>query len=250
MEHETGYTAQMNGEDRGPLPVHGFMLFGGVIALSFVVAMMGGRFLLKMFDEGNTPVVILMSHGPLLLWGIIFMLSTGMKFGDLKISMPKPIDLGWAILLSIGAFLGALGILFAQILFLTFTAPGYLGESMQMLEEFEQFVTPSTAPGLLVAIIFLALIPAVVEEFLYRGLMMESFRKWGPVWAVVATSVAFGLSHETPLRIPSLIFVGLVLGWFRFRSGNLAATILVHFVYNSLVITLGMVTSRMMLNAA
>jgi membrane protease YdiL (CAAX protease family) len=225
-------------------PAHGFMLFGGVIFLSIFVSLAGGDFILKLFEDGNISVLILISHTPLLLMGIVFMLATGMRFSDLHLSWPKGIDFAWALLLSLVAFFGASVILLGLILFYTFVSPGFLSESLEMINEFNKFITPVTLSELLVGLVFLAFIPAVVEEFIYRGLMMESFKKWGPVWAVVLSGLAFGISHEMPLRIPSLIFVGFLLGWFRLYSRNLGATMLTHFIYNSFVVTLSMVTSE------
>jgi ABC-2 type transport system permease protein/sodium transport system permease protein len=89
----------------------------------------------------------------------------------------------------------------------------------------------------------MALIPALFEESLFRGFLFPAFRsRTTPATAIVATAVAFGFFHWispsllATERFVSSTFVGLVLGWVRWRTGSLLPGILLHALHNTFVI--------------
>ena len=41
-----------------------------------------------------------------------------------------------------------------------------------------------------------AVVPLFVEEFLFRGVILSQFRKYGDVFAVIASALLFGLLHR------------------------------------------------------
>ena len=74
------------------------------------------------------------------------------------------------------------------------------------------------------------------EETLFRGFMFRGWhRSRGDVWvAIIVTALLWALSHaQYNLYLISQVFVfGLLLGWFRFKSGSTILTILLHGVLN------------------
>lgn len=76
----------------------------------------------------------------------------------------------------------------------------------------------------------------VVEEFLFRGGVMNSLHKAGySSWVVIVVSaVIFGLAHLNPAQMPFSFLLGLLLGWLYYRTGSLIPGILCHFINNSL----------------
>lgn len=76
------------------------------------------------------------------------------------------------------------------------------------------------------------------EEMFFRGFLFDALeRRWGIGWALGGSSAVFALVHG--LAVAPLIFVmGLVLGWLRWRRGNLRACIALHAMNNSLAIWL------------
>jgi membrane protease YdiL (CAAX protease family) len=223
----------------GLKPWHGFLLFACVIALSMILILSFGRALNEKLESGDISELILYTHLPLFLLGLIFTFGTRMKWSDLKLRSLSLLNSLWAIGLSVFAFAGAIFILGAVLILHQLLAPQLLEESMEQIQALNNAMLPSTPGGIFKTLMLLALLPAIVEEFLYRGLMMQAFMRWGPIWAILLSSIAFGISHEMLLRIPSLIFVGIVLGMFKYITGNLSASILMHFLYNTMVISLG-----------
>lgn len=87
------------------------------------------------------------------------------------------------------------------------------------------------------AISVLGVIPlqAAAEEFLFRGTFMQALGAWvRPAWfAILVSSVAFGLAHALPLAgFVWITTLGLVAAWLTVRTGGLEASIALHAVNN------------------
>ena len=100
-----------------------------------------------------------------------------------------------------------------------------------------------------VGLILIAVVGApLVEELFFRGLLLRSIEKrLGPVWAIVGSSVLFGLAHpqDLPAKAQALIMVslavfGVVLATLAVKTRRLGPGIVAHATFNliSLVIAL------------
>jgi|GEM_PF-2106152 len=89
----------------------------------------------------------------------------------------------------------------------------------------------------LVLVVLLAVIPAVVEELLFRGIILSGLLQFGRVTAVIASAVLFSLFHLNPDQTVFQLIWGIVLGLVVLRTGNLVYTMILHFVNNFLVLT-------------
>jgi len=87
-----------------------------------------------------------------------------------------------------------------------------------------------------------ALTPAVCEELVFRGVLLQSLGREMRGWKAVALSAAvfgaFHLSFETALRFLPTAFIGLLMGWVVWHSRSLFASMLMHFVNNAFVVAL------------
>lgn len=107
-------------------------------------------------------------------------------------------------------------------------------------------VTPPLAGG---GVAFLLLGAAFTEELLFRGYPFRVLHlRFGPVAAVVATSVAFGLMHGgnpgiSPLALVNLTLAGVLLGVAYWRSGSLWFVTGVHFGWNLAMAVSGLAVS-------
>jgi len=88
----------------------------------------------------------------------------------------------------------------------------------------------------ILGIFLLAVLPPVCEEALCRGFLFSAFEaRHGARKAILATAALFGALHLDLYRLPATFLGGLLLGFVRFRTGSLLASILVHASYNGLV---------------
>lgn len=86
----------------------------------------------------------------------------------------------------------------------------------------------------------MALFPALVEEWLCRGVLWTACSRIVPVKAVLTiTSVLFAMLH-IPLHgfmgVPFFFIMGMVIGYLRWRSRSLVPGIFAHLINNLLVI--------------
>lgn len=85
---------------------------------------------------------------------------------------------------------------------------------------------------LILAFLTTAVIPAFVEEFLFRGLILSNLRPYGTTAAVVASALLFGMMHQNIEQILYTTVAGLVLGFLYVKTESLWPCILMHFVNN------------------
>lgn len=92
---------------------------------------------------------------------------------------------------------------------------------------------PKGVFGFLLSFIATAIVPALVEEFACRGILLGALKKHGEAFAIITSSTLFGLMHSNFEQIPFAFLVGLVLGYITIKSGNIWIAVAVHCFNNS-----------------
>jgi len=110
-------------------------------------------------------------------------------------------------------------------------------EAMRMTEAFLIMDTPL---DLLINLIIIAIIPAIGEELLFRGLIQKLFLKWNgklhlSVWL---TAFVFSAVHIQFLGFFPRLLLGAVLGYMLVWSGSLWLPIIAHFTNNAFAVLL------------
>ncbi len=90
----------------------------------------------------------------------------------------------------------------------------------------------TTTAGFIMSIIKIAVVPALVEEFAIRGVMMQPLRKYGDGFAIMASSLIFALMHGSVVQGAFAFLVGLVLGYVAVATGSIWTGVLIHFINN------------------
>lgn len=88
-----------------------------------------------------------------------------------------------------------------------------------------------------------AILPAIVEELVFRGAIMQSLRRFGDTFALFVSSLLFGLVHGNLIQAPMAFVTGLAIGFFVLRTGSLRTGMLIHFVNNALAVVLSAIGS-------
>ena len=92
--------------------------------------------------------------------------------------------------------------------------------------------TPTDTFGMAIYIITTSLFPAFTEEFIFRGAIYGSLKKFGKVTAVVVSSLLFSLIHGNLVQIPFAFIVGLILGFVTAESDSIWPAVIIHFINN------------------
>lgn len=87
--------------------------------------------------------------------------------------------------------------------------------------------------GSVMGFIAVALVAPVVEEFIFRGLMMTRLSQAMPGWLAVLLSAAiFGVCHGHPVWFGYAFVLGAFFGMLDLRTGSICPSILGHIAFN------------------
>ncbi|HEX2209887.1 MAG TPA: ABC transporter permease subunit/CPBP intramembrane protease [Longimicrobium sp.] len=113
---------------------------------------------------------------------------------------------------------------------------------LESLMPLQELLTATDANRALWLLFLAAVTPAVCEELVFRGVLLQSLGREMRGWRAVALSAgifgAFHLSFETALRFLPTAFIGLLMGWVVWHSRSIFASMLMHFVNNAFVVML------------
>ena len=85
---------------------------------------------------------------------------------------------------------------------------------------------------LAVAVFCVAFLPCFVEEFLFRGVLFQSYRKSGFLKAALLSGLLFGLFHMNLNQMSYAVVAGVLFAALNEASGSLISSMLVHFIIN------------------
>ena len=95
---------------------------------------------------------------------------------------------------------------------------------------------PTNAGELVFLFVLIALIPAVCEEFLFRGALLSAWERRGKARALVVSSLLFALMHGSIIALPAHIMAGFALGAVVLISDSIYSGMLFHFIYNGFMV--------------
>jgi len=200
---------------------------GGALVL-FVVVLVS-LFYVSMASERLEPIpaILVSLYGGILLPGIAWTLLKRFPLRE-TFALRAP---HWRSVLGsvlIGAT-GAIGV--GGLALRLMPPPDTLMEGMQKL----LLLGDPPAP-LWLALLVLAISPALCEELIFRGLIFRGFQKMGPWPAILISALLFGIAHASIYRLLPTFGVGLLMGYTLWRSRSIYCSILIHALNNGLVV--------------
>lgn len=103
---------------------------------------------------------------------------------------------------------------------------------MSLLLKISDGYIPQNPWELAAAMVVIAIIPAVFEEFLLRGIVYGVMAEFNTTAAAVFTTVMFALMHGSAAGFFGYLFLGIVLVFVLRRTGSLYACMALHLVNN------------------
>lgn len=91
---------------------------------------------------------------------------------------------------------------------------------------------------LITPLIALALMPALAEELVFRGVLARGLASRGAALAVVVSALAFCVYHRVPAQMLGTLPLAFVLGVLAVRSGSVVPGMVAHLLNNAIVIVL------------
>jgi len=150
---------------------------------------------------------------------------------DAALGLPlSPRTAGLSLALGAALWVGSVGLMEVQSLVKP-PPPEYL----ELFRRLHHALAPTGPLDGLLSLIVIAVLPALCEELVVRGLLLPSIVKHvGSAAAVAATAMLFALMHLDPYRFLFTFVLGLVFGVLRLRAGSLWPSVLAHLALNAL----------------
>lgn len=115
----------------------------------------------------------------------------------------------------------------------------WIRDKEKNLEGITKYLTTFTTTGqLIVAMLVIAVIPAIGEEVLFRGILQRNFSYWfsNPHVGIWLAAALFSAIHVQFLGFFPRMLLGALFGYLYLWSGNLWVPILAHFVNNGFTV--------------
>ncbi len=108
---------------------------------------------------------------------------------------------------------------------------------------------PTSAPSgsafsYIIYILNVVLLPSLVEEWAFRGVLLQSLRRFGDGYAILLSSIIFALAHANISQIPTTFLVGIIMAICVVMTGSVWSGVIIHFVNNALVILFTFIISN------
>lgn len=97
-----------------------------------------------------------------------------------------------------------------------------------------------------VNLLFVAVLPAFFEEFIFRGIIFHSYRKAGILKGAIYSGILFGLVHLNLNQFSYAFAMGIIFALLIEATGSIFAPIIFHFIINGHSITLATLAIRLM----
>lgn len=108
------------------------------------------------------------------------------------------------------------------------------------------FLNTTTIGGFAINILMIAILPAIGEEFFFRGVLQRLFSEWfrNVHVAIIVTAFIFSAIHMQFYGFIPRFLLGMFLGYVFYWSGTLWLPIIIHFINNGLAVVVAFLAAR------
>ncbi|MBQ8344927.1 MAG: CPBP family intramembrane metalloprotease [Clostridia bacterium] len=172
--------------------------------------------------------VILLQMMIFLLPGAVWCIFSGDRYmKGLRLAPPKrlssiPLILSAALMLMSGSLL----------LSLLFGGMDSLAGSFSLYEDTFIAKSTGTVSNKIYLVLAYAVLPALCEEFVYRGILCFEYERGGVPKAVLLSSLFFTILHFSLQNLPVYLFSGMILALTMYACRSVWGAVIAHFLYN------------------
>ncbi|MCI8497130.1 MAG: CPBP family intramembrane metalloprotease [Clostridiales bacterium] len=181
---------------------------------------------ISLYQEGSLEgelIEMAMYIPTMILPFLIYALLAKQPLREIPLSRPKgrAVYLGIPIAMAVCVLANVLSAMFSGVM-----------ETFGLHTVLPDTVIPEAWAGKIVFLIKLSVLPALAEELVFRGILMQPLRRYGDHFAVLVSAALFGLMHGNFDQIPFAFVVGLIIGFMVIKTGTLWTGIIIHFFNN------------------
>ena len=87
---------------------------------------------------------------------------------------------------------------------------------------------PAGSFALVLYVINSVVLPPIIEEIAYRGILLGSLRRYGDKAAIIISALLFGLAHGNMSQFPYSFVLGITIAFFVIKTNSMYTGILIH----------------------
>lgn len=95
-----------------------------------------------------------------------------------------------------------------------------------------EFIVEKTTLGIFLSVINFSLVPALTEEFIFRGIVLNSARPYGKTFAIFSSAFLFGLVHGNLEQFVFAFITGMFFSYVTLLTESLLPSVIIHFLNN------------------
>ena len=100
-------------------------------------------------------------------------------------------------------------------------------------------INPTSWGTFFLSVFVLAILPAIGEELIFRGIILNGLRtRFNDIASIFISTILFALMHQNLQQLIYPFLLGSIMAWAVVRSGSLISSVIIHFTNNFLVVLL------------
>ena len=97
----------------------------------------------------------------------------------------------------------------------------------------------ATLTGLIIELISVAILPAILEEFFFRGIILSELLPFGRGFAIIASALFFATAHGSIEQILFSFSYGVIFAYIAISIGSIFPGVVIHFCNNAYATVMG-----------
>lgn len=93
--------------------------------------------------------------------------------------------------------------------------------------------------NVILTVLILVLLPALLEEIMFRGFVLREYEKYGVLPAVLFSSVCFAMFHFSFAEFPYYFVAGIIISVVACITGSIAEAFALHLLHNLIMLFVG-----------
>lgn len=221
-----------------------------IMLISLLLALLVGAGVMLLFDKNNLNVLkIIQGISQIFTFMLPSFIFLKINKIEIKDFWGMNTSLSWkTILISIGLLAAAIPFIdWLVVVNSKLVLPEWMNgidnwmrnKQVENEEIMTRLLSVNNIGGLLFNILIIAIIPAIGEEFLFRGVLQKMLvnKMRSHHWAIFITSIVFSAAHMEFYSFLPRVILGMILGYTFYYSGSIIVPIILHFLNNTFSIT-------------
>lgn len=106
-------------------------------------------------------------------------------------------------------------------------------------------LTPNSVPipinssQFIIGFLVMAITPGICEEIMFRGVLLNEYKRMGSRRSILLTSFLFAIMHMTLANFIGTFFLGIIFGVMVYKTDSIYSSIIGHITNNTIALSLG-----------